>query len=459
MLEMLPLAAYACDATGRLRWFNALAAQLWGRSPRIGDDTERFCGSPRLYALDGSQLPREETPMAQVLRTGTPVSGCETSVERSDGTRIVVMVHINPIKDDAGNVIGAINCFHDVTAAAREARRQRASERYFREVLEALPVAIYTTDAAGRITFYNEAAVELSGRRPEIGADEWCVTWRLYRPDGTPLPHDECPMAVALREDRPVRGAEAIAERPDGARVPFIPYPTPLHDATGNLIGAVNALVDIAHRKEAETQQRVLFAELNHRMKNNMQMLHGLLKAAQRDMQSAEARDAINDAVHRIGALAAAQKVLYQANNASGYSTTEFIASVCASARQAFPSAVQIHCDAIAAELSNDTAAPLALILNELITNAAKHGSTGRGEDGRGEVAIRVRLTKESDLFTLQVEDDGSGFDLSTARHRSSGLGLVQGLVGQIGGRFYVERTPGARCTVEFRDDPPGSSG
>jgi PAS domain-containing protein len=74
-------------------------------------------------------------------------------------------------------------------------------------LLEALPVAIYTTDAAGRVTFYNKTTAELAGREPVLGSDEWCVTWRLYNTDGSRLPHDQCPMAVALKENRPVRGA------------------------------------------------------------------------------------------------------------------------------------------------------------------------------------------------------------------------------------------------------------
>lgn len=125
------------------------------------------------------------------------------------------------------------------------------------ELLEALPVAVYTTDAEGRITFYNEAAAELWGHRPELGTSQWCGSWRLYWPDGRPLPHDECPMAQTLKEDRPVRGIEAIAERPDGTRIRFLPYPTPLHDTSGRLIGAVNLLMDITdrHRSEVESAQ------------------------------------------------------------------------------------------------------------------------------------------------------------------------------------------------------------
>ena len=142
---------------------------------------------------------------------------------------------------------GVIGCFADVSRRQAKA----PNEPRYQELLELLPSAVYTTDAEGRITFYNKAAVEMSGRTPELGVDRWCVTWRLCHPDGTPMPHDQCPMAVALREKRPIRGAEAIAERPDGTRVPFIPYPTPLFDEDGELVGAINMLVDISDRKRA----------------------------------------------------------------------------------------------------------------------------------------------------------------------------------------------------------------
>jgi PAS domain S-box-containing protein len=128
------------------------------------------------------------------------------------------------------------------------------------ELLQALPAAVYTTDAAGRITFYNEAAAALWGYRPELGKSEWCGSWRLYWPDGRPMPHGECPMAIALKEKRPIRGAEATAERPDGTRIPFLAYPTPLWDETGELTGAVNTLVDITDRKKVEDAAQRLAA-------------------------------------------------------------------------------------------------------------------------------------------------------------------------------------------------------
>ncbi len=125
-------------------------------------------------------------------------------------------------------------------------------------LLQALPVAVYTTDAAGKVTFFNQAAVDFAGRHPKIGTDEWCVTWRLYEVDGKPLPHNACPMAVALKEKRPVRGQEAVAERPDGTRIPFRAYPTPLYNSAGELIGAVNLLMDISDEKRLQAEaQRV----------------------------------------------------------------------------------------------------------------------------------------------------------------------------------------------------------
>ncbi|HYI70597.1 MAG TPA: PAS domain-containing sensor histidine kinase [Skermanella sp.] len=130
-------------------------------------------------------------------------------------------------------------------------------------LLQAMPVAVYTTDEAGIITFYNEAAARLWGRRPVLGEDRWCGSWQLYRPDGTPVPLDECPMAVTLKENRPVRGAEAVLERPDGTLIPVIPYPTPLLDAEGRLIGAINVLVDITERKQAERALRQREQELH----------------------------------------------------------------------------------------------------------------------------------------------------------------------------------------------------
>src|SRR5207244_6900975 len=180
----------------------------------------------------------------------------EIVIERPDGTRIVALVNIAAIKNDSGFVVGAVNVFREKPEQHSGQFHPIGDVRSSDQLLQALPVALYTTDVAGRITFYNEAAAELWGVHPELGTSAFCGSWKLYWPDGTPLPHDECPMALALKQRRPIRGMEAIAERPDGTRVPFIPYPTPLFSSSGTLIGAVNMLMDITARREAEQRIR-----------------------------------------------------------------------------------------------------------------------------------------------------------------------------------------------------------
>jgi PAS domain S-box-containing protein len=137
----------------------------------------------------------------------------------------------------------------ELTLARQELKRQ---DDRFHQILESLPIAVYTTDRSGTITYYNRAAVEFAGREPKIGKDEWCVSFRLFTPDGHELPHAECPMAIALKEKRPVRNVEAFAQRPDGTMVPFLPFPTPILDEKGELAGAVNMLLDLTDLKKAE---------------------------------------------------------------------------------------------------------------------------------------------------------------------------------------------------------------
>jgi PAS domain-containing protein len=127
----------------------------------------------------------------------------------------------------------------------------RHGECELHAVLATLPAPIYTTDAEGVVTFFNKACIGFAGRTPAVGKDRWCVTWKLYSADGAPLAHEDCPMAVAVREKRQVRDVVALAERPDGSRVMFAPYPTPLHDADGAFAGAVNILIDVTDARQA----------------------------------------------------------------------------------------------------------------------------------------------------------------------------------------------------------------
>ncbi len=201
-----------------------------GKLLRVNDAICKMLGRSRqqLLAMGFLDYTHEDDRAEDAARYARQVRGeLDSYVIRKralkfDGTLRYFDVHSSSVRGPEGRFRYGVRVIQDVTEAQRMEDRIRESEQHMRDLLEALPAAVYTTDAEGRITFFNKAAVEMAGGTPLQG-QQWCVSWRLYTPDGTPLPHDECPMAVALKENRPVRGAEALAERPDGSRIPVHP--------------------------------------------------------------------------------------------------------------------------------------------------------------------------------------------------------------------------------------------
>jgi two-component sensor histidine kinase len=249
-------------------------------------------------------------------------------------------------------------------------------EILYRDLLNALPAAIYTTDAEGRITFFNEASVAFAGRQPAIG-DEWCVTWKLFNLDGTPLPHDQCPMAVALKECRPIRGAEAVAERPDGTRLTFQPFPTPFFSPEGELLGAVNMLVDVTERQAAEERQRLLANEVDHRANNLLAVVQALLRMA----DAPTVPELKRSLEGRIKALAHAHVLLAQSRWTGAdlqHLVTEEIAPYMGGASP------RVWLSGPVLTLEPSVAQSMSMIIHELATNAARHGALS----GAGRVMI-----------------------------------------------------------------------
>ena len=167
------------------------------------------------------------------------------------------------------------------------------------DALDALPAPIYVTDPEGLVTYFNAACIGFAGRTPAIGKDRWCVSWKLYTDDGVPLPHEACPMAEAIRGRKPVRGVTAIAERPDGVRVAFMPLPTPLFGQDGALVGAVNILIDVTEYRQV--------AELHDEARRCRRLAAGMTDKAtirtlklMADEYEAKARDLEADARQRL---------------------------------------------------------------------------------------------------------------------------------------------------------------
>ena len=443
--DRMPIAVYVCDRNGLIVRFNERAKELWGRAPKVNDTEQRFCGAHRLLLNDGTELPHAETPMAEVLRTGEPARDAEVIIQRPDGSQVPVLVNIDPLFDDEGMLVGAVNCFQDISRLKQAEAELQARERWYRELLEALPAAIYTTDAEGRITFYNQAATELSGSRPELGSDKWCVSWKLYETNGTPLPHDICPMAVALKEGRPVRGAEAVAERPDGSRVPFIPYPTPLYDDAGALVGAVNMLVDISERKEAETRQIGLVNELNHRVKNTLATVQSLAAQTMRGSSVGEDVRAAFEA--RLLALSRAHDQLTRA----GWQAADLGAILevtLAPYRNGTGKRIRLADDRV--QLPPQAALTLAMVFHELAANAAKYGSL-TAADGALDVTWAVANEEGTPRLSFDWLESG-GPKVEAPKRSGFGMKLAERSVTRaLKGSIDIAFDPrGVRCRMDI---------
>ena len=214
------------------------------------------------------------------------------------------------------------------------------------------------------------------------------------------------------------------------------------------LTKARSALQDFQGRStQVDDLREQLLDELNHRLKNNLQILHGLLLIALHKTDNSEAREVLSDTSRRIGAMGTAQQVFYSVYDSTDVSGSRLIEAVCANARAFLSKEVSINCEATTGSLPKESAVPLALALNELLTNAAKHGA-----DDRGLVTINVGLSRRLGEIELHVQDRGSGFNLDEVQGNISGLGLVTTLAERLKGTFTVERRSGARCTLRFPD-------
>jgi PAS domain S-box-containing protein len=329
----------------------------------------------------------------------------------------------------------------DVTRRKLKDQRLQESEHRYKELLQSLPAAIYTTDMDGRITFYNEAAVEFAGRVPTLG-EQWCVTWRLFHPDGTPMGHDECPMAQTLREKRPVRNLEAIAERPDGSRRHFIPYPTPLLDSRGIMTGAINMLVDITERKQAERQQKLLVDELNHRVKNTLSAVQSLIA------QTARSVDSIEEFRHVVEARLFAMSCAHDQLSRTGWSDAD-LRELALAGLAPYRSMGNIIVSGTATRVAPRPALMLSMVFHELATNAIKYGALS---SPGGKVEVGWHLTTNSPRPTLRVQWTESGGPIvqPQARHGFGTRLVERGVEMELGGKASLDFDPsGLRCEIE----------
>ena len=248
--DALPALICYVDREHRFQFNNAAYREWYGVDPQslhgrkideIWDDATYRTVRPFIEAALNGQPQEFEADVS------FPVSGSR-----------YIRGQLTPHIDPDGSVRGVFATVIDLTQRRASERALIESQQRYRDLIQALPAAVYTCDVQGRILLYNQAAVELWGCEPIVGSDFWCGSWNIFRPDGSPMPLSECPMAITIREGRAVRDVEIVVERPDGTRRNVLPHPDPIFDASGALVGAVNMLFDITDRKRHEQTLQAL---------------------------------------------------------------------------------------------------------------------------------------------------------------------------------------------------------
>jgi PAS domain S-box-containing protein len=323
-------------------------------------------------------------------------------------------------------------------------------ELEFRRLLEKLPAGAYTCDPEGLITYFNQQAVQLWGRAPKLNdpIDRFCGSFKLLSPDGSPIAHDQCWMALALKMDRGYNKREIVIERPDGQSFTALAHANPIHDESGKLIGAVNVLVDISDRKRAEealseireAERRRIARDLHDVVLQDLSATLQSLQAARVESGSVELDQEVETLRKAVGGL---RNAVYDLRTKDRQSLLRTVEALLELNRQLAPGCeVSLTVgDDFPSELPETVELELERIVQEALANVRRHSGARR---------VEVSLEANEDEIRALVSDDGRGFEPDRTRP-GVGLTSMKERAALIGGALEIRSEYSKGTQVLFR--------
>ena len=445
ILELLPIATFICDAKGTILQYNRHAVAVWGRAPDPGQTHEQFRESARFFQLDGTPVAR--SMVSEVLAGGPPVRDVERIVERPDGTRLIVSVNIDPLRNAKGDLVGAVNCFLDVTerkrmdiALERSRILAREQEQRLAATYEHAAIGISETAPDGAFLRVNEAICAITGYNRED-----LLSSRLFRythPDDADSDREGFRKQVAGELD--FYSIEKRFIRKDGRIIWLSVRSSPVRDADNRLLYVVRVVQDITERKAAEQRQKVLMDELNHRVKNTLATVQSL---ASQTARSAHTPAAFREGFEgRLIALSKAHDQLTMHHWESA-DLRELLSGSLAPYAGVGSERVVLRGEDVV--LRPRAVLTLAMAVHELTTNAAKYGALSV-PGGRIEIHWRP-VRGDNDRLLLRIDwIEHNGPPVAQPKQRGFGSKLIEGsIAAELGGTACLAFEPeGLRCEI-----------
>ena len=458
LIELFPMAAYAVQAPdGVIVWFNSRAAQLWGRVPALGDTDERFCGAYKLYYPDGTHMAHCDTPVALALKTGASVHEQEVIIEKPDGSRVTVSVHIDPIRDQNGAIIGVVNFFHDI----RERKEAERTTGLLAAIVDSSDDAIVSKRLDGTITSWNRSAERLFGYSADEAIGQHITL--VVPPDRR---QEEVGILEKLRRGERVDHFETVRLRKNGTRFDVSLTISPVKDPTGRLVGASKVARDISERKRAEQTHKE--AELSARLLQ--------VQDEERRRIARELHDGVGQLLSAVGmnvsqiltekgklspaAVRSAEDMRFSIERASAeIRTVSYLLHPPMLDEIGLPTALRWYVDGFAERskmkltvevasdfprLVQDCELSLFRIAQECLTNIHRHS---------GSFTAFVRLSCVDEKVELEIRDEGKGINQEIQSKINSGASVGVGFRGMqervrlIGGKLTVHPNPSGNGT------------
>jgi two-component sensor histidine kinase/PAS domain-containing protein len=438
ILDALPLGVYACDVQGRIVRVNERAIELWGRTPQLLDPVQRFCACFRVETLQGEFIPPEQTPMAHAVLTGASFEGAEAVVQNPDGKRWVARVNVAPLRGSDGAVVGAINCFQDITREHDMRATLERQQHNFDLAMIASKMGTWRYTLADDVCIYDENAQRLYGLTEARFLHDQSGVKAKFHPNDMQLMWSRVTQALDPVGDGRYE-VEYRVKQPDGSWRWLSAWGLVEFEGQGPArkpVAIAGASRDISEAKRTEDLERLLGNEMNHRVRNTLATVQSIVLQSLRG--AADLKSARRAVDARITALAAAHELLTDRSWLGAN-----LRDVVSRALAPFAGG-HITVEGPSLDVSPKEALALSLALHELATNAAKYGALSQ-RDGR--VELLWKLQKEQ-LHLTWRETNGPRVIAPSRRGFGSRL-ITDGLSRDLQGETRLEFPPeGVRCLI-----------